>query len=69
MACCCMGNDYVDGLFRDGVYWGSISNEMRRLRLTSKEDMLNMFPDIRDRLNFCWDLYTRVNSAKIPLIK
>lgn len=64
IACCCMGNDYVDGLFRDGVYWGSITNELRRLRLTSKLSMLEMFPDVRERLEFCWSLYTRLHAVK-----
>lgn len=64
IACCCIGNDYLPCILREGIYWNSIRQEFRRLKIRTKDDMMNRFADHQERLSFCWNLYTRQSNNK-----
>lgn len=59
IACCCMGNDYLKPLLRQGLYWNRIGQELSNHHLRKKTDMLNKFSEKKETLEFCWNLYTR----------
>lgn len=59
LACCCMGNDYIENLFRDNMYWTDVRAHMRKLKLKTIESAKEMFGEKADTLQFCWDLYCR----------
>jgi|OM-RGC.v1.027810476 hypothetical protein len=64
-----MGNDYVPCLFRNGVYWGSIKNELKRLKISSWSDIMKKFPSQSETLQFCKELYTRVHAKSQEELK
>lgn len=59
IACCCMGNDYVDPIWDSGLMWNKVRFLMRDLKLFTKEDMMKRYEDQKDVLEFCWNLYKR----------
>jgi len=68
IACCCIGNDYLSCLLRPGIYWNAIRHELRRLHLYTRDDMMTRFEESRDTLEFCWNLYSRVDRKSIDTI-
>jgi hypothetical protein len=61
VACCCMGNDYIETVWEEGSYWGRVKSYIMRKRLHDLTSLQKTYPDKKDEMEFCWKLYSRTN--------
>lgn len=69
IACCCMGNDYMESLWDSSIYWNRVRQFMVQSKLRVFDDMVQMYPDQKSRMDYCWKLYKRVNRNSQDMIK
>lgn len=64
IACCCMGNDYIESVWEDGSYWGRVKSYISRKKLYNLSSLQIAYPDKKEEMEFCWKLYLRIEKMQ-----